>query len=279
VQTISIVPVGATTTAEERIDRGAHAEEVGICTPSFARDVIKRVGVYQQRFRREHDRTLVYLADEYYISAGIAPPPSAHYDGFAQYENGIGMTRAFLEDWRRTKRRRRLADRPILGARGLARERREPATDLSNIAVARDIRSVAFVCGTLFASTLRTVAAEFASQTGIRAHVIEVQNRFFGPRVNVSGLLTGRDVERAVMGRDLGDLVVLPRYALDYTGSRFLDDLTPAELQDSLNVPIAFASTMREVLQIVSEPLESGVSGATVGAATNGKSWVDFPST
>jgi hypothetical protein len=70
---------------------------------------------------------------------------------------------------------------------------------------------------------------------------------------------------------------VLPRYALDYTGERFLDELTPAVLQSQLGAPLAFASTLRDVLQIVREPLESqGAAGATVAHSTNGKAWVDF---
>jgi NifB/MoaA-like Fe-S oxidoreductase len=92
----------------------------------------------------------------------------------------------------------------------------------------------------------------------------------------VSGLLTAGDIIRALAGRDLGDLVVLPRYALDYTGSRFLDDLTPDTLQRALGVPIAFASTLGEVLQIFREPLDSQVTGAVAGVTANGKSWVDF---
>ena len=75
----------------------------------------------------------------------------------------------------------------------------------------------------------------------------------------------------------LGDLAVFPRYALDYTGGRFLDDGTPQNLQRALAVPVAFASTPREVLQIVAEPLSSEVIGAqTPASSTNGKAWVDY---
>jgi hypothetical protein len=104
-----------------------------------------------------------------------------------------------------------------------------------------------------------------------------VENRFFGLRVNVSGLLVAADIVAQLKGRDLGDLAVLPRYALDYTGHRFLDDATPAELQDALGVPVAFASTLGEVLQILVKPLESQLNGGhATGQASNGKSWVDW---
>jgi NifB/MoaA-like Fe-S oxidoreductase len=133
-----------------------------------------------------------------------------------------------------------------------------------------------WISGTLIAPTLERIAAEFADLTGIDVKVHALENGFFGPRVNVSGLLVAQDIERQLRGRDLGDLAVLPRYALDYTGGRFLDDGTPVELQRALGVPLAFASTPREVLQILDGPLQSPVTGAAVATTTNGKAWVDF---
>ena len=253
VRTISVVPVGATMTAEERIARGTHADEIEGCTPGYARGVIDQVAPYQQRFRRDHGVTLLYAADEFYLAAGAEPPAASHYDGFAQFENGIGMTRSLLDDWRKA-----------------ARRYTKPQD--------HRVSSVTFVSATLIAPTLRGLASEFMALTGIRADVVAVQNEFFGPRVNVAGLLTGGDLMSALGGAELGDLVVVPRYALDYTGGRFLDDVTPAALQERLAVPLAFASTMSDVLRILDEPLESDLTGATTAATTNGKAWVDFSS-
>lgn len=276
VRTISIVPVGATETAEERIDRGTHSAEVGGCTPEFSRALIAQVTPYQRRFRRERGTTLVHLADEYYLIAGAEIPPASYYDGYAQYENGIGMTRSLIEDWRRARSGKR-ARNGRLGRQGLARESDATAIRSDN----RDggggsVRRATFVCATLIAPTLRSLAADLSDVSGVAVDVVGVENRYFGPRVNVSGLLTAEDIGGALGGRAAGDLVVLPRYALDYTGSRFLDDVTPDALQRALDVPIAFASTLGEVLQIFREPLDSQVTGALVGATANGKSWVDF---
>jgi putative radical SAM enzyme (TIGR03279 family) len=254
VRNISVVPVGATMTAEERIARGAHAEEVDGCTPAYARATIEQVRPWQLQFRRERGRTVVYLADEYYLAAGVEPPSVLHYDGFPQFENGIGMTRSLVEDWRRARRA-------------------HPA----GAAAAPGIRRITLVCATLIAPTLKRLAGEFAQLTGIETDVRTVQNEFFGPRVNVSGLLVAADLLAQLRGTDLGDLAVFPRYALDYIGSRFLDEATPPDVQRTLGVPIVFASTLGEVLQIVREPLESQVTGAVTSAsATNGKAWVDY---
>jgi NifB/MoaA-like Fe-S oxidoreductase len=122
---------------------------------------------------------------------------------------------------------------------------------------------------------MRALADEVSAETGVQIEVHALENSFFGPRVNVSGLLVADDIERELRGRELGEVCLLPRYALDYTGHRFLDDRTPAELEASLGVPLAFASTMSEVLQILGQPIESQ---QTPGSAhrSNGKSWVDW---
>ena len=101
-------------------------------------------------------------------------------------------------------------------------------------------------CGTLIAPTLSRLASELTSLTGIEARVVPVENRFFGPRVTVSGLLTAADIIESLRGRDLGDLVVLPRHALDHAGALFLDDATPDDVSAALATPVAFASTMSE---------------------------------
>jgi NifB/MoaA-like Fe-S oxidoreductase len=251
VQTISVVPVGATMTAEERIVRGKHSDEIEGCTAAYARALIAQVTPYQERLRKQHGATLLYLADEFYLTAAIELPPKAHYDGFAQYENGIGMTRALIEDWRAARRRVRAP-------------------------LATDLRSMSFVCGTLIAPTMSSLATEFTEATGVETRVHTIENRFFGPRVNVSGLLVAGDIIDQLRGRDLGDLAVLPRYTLDYTGHRFLDDATPDDVQRALGMPLAFASAPGEVLQILAEPLESPLTGAASAATTNGKAWVDW---
>ncbi len=253
VQTISIVPVGETSTAEERIARGAHAVETAELTAGYARSIIAQVRPYQRRFRALHGASLVYLADEFYLAAGAPLPSAARYDGFAQYENGIGMARSLLEDWHRTRRR------------------------TARLSGARTPRRVSFVSGTLIAPTLAGLARDFGDATGLRASVHAIENRFFGPRVNVSGLLVADDIASQLAGKDLGDLCMLPRYALDYTGARFLDDTTPGQLQDALGVPIAFASSMSGVLTILADAIESGRPSAPIApAATNGKAWVDW---
>ncbi len=229
VQSIGVVPVAASRDAWSRADDEAR-RWLAPCTPQYARRIIAQARPWQREFRRRLGVDLVYLADEFYLAAGVRLPASARYDGYPQYENGIGMTRALIEDWRRL--RRRLAGGEIPRPRGCKR--------------------LTLACGTLVAPVLTQLAAEMSALTGIDASVVPVENAFFGPRVTVSGLLTASDIINTLRGRDLGDLVVLPRHALDHAGGLFLDNATPADVSAALSTPVAFASMPSELLRLTS---------------------------
>ena len=123
VQSIGVVPVAASRHAWSRADDESR-RWLAPCSPQYAREVIAQARQWQREFRRRLGVTLVYLADEFYLAAGARLPAASRYDGYPQYENGIGMTRALIEDWRRL--RRRLAGSMIPRPRA-ARGRRWPA--------------------------------------------------------------------------------------------------------------------------------------------------------
>jgi putative radical SAM enzyme (TIGR03279 family) len=224
VQSIGVVPVAASRHAWARADD--EKASLAPCTPEYARQVIAQVRPWQRDFRRRLGVDLVYLADEFYLVADVPLPASSRYDGYPQYENGIGMTRSLIDDWRRLRRRLVAGDGP------------RP-----------NHKRMTLVCGTLIAPTLSRLASDLAGLAGIDVRVVPVQNRLFGPRVTVSGLLAGADIIDALQGHDLGDLVVLPRHALDHAGALFLDDATPGDVSAALATPVAFASTMSDLLR------------------------------
>jgi NifB/MoaA-like Fe-S oxidoreductase len=52
------------------------------------------------------------MADEYYLRAGKPIPPRARYDGFPQYQNGIGMVRDLMDQWKALQKRSPVLDHP-----------------------------------------------------------------------------------------------------------------------------------------------------------------------
>jgi putative radical SAM enzyme (TIGR03279 family) len=245
VQTISVVPVGASPTLEEW-SLARDGIELVRPTPEYARQVVRQVGALQRELRAAHGHTIVQCSDEYYVTAGASVPPRANYDGFPQYENGIGMVRRMLDDWKRTKRR--------LAAAGSRPQLAE--------------RHVVIASGTLAAGILRPIAAELAALTGARIEVHAVTNTVFGERVNVTGLLCGKDYIRELAAYR-PDCFILPRPSLDYFGQKFLDSMTVDEVELALGAPLTFASQWSEVLRI----LERGPRRPVRNDAPNGAFW------
>ena len=210
-----------TTTRCERIVPGA----VRLYRPEEVGDVIALVTSWQQTLRKRVGRTLVYLADEFYLMGGATVPSGKYYDGYPQYENGIGMVRSLIDDWHRTRRR-------LARAGG-----RWPR------------RKAAIACGKLPAGPLAPVVAEM-NDMGFDVTLLPITNDFFGSSITVSGLLTGADVTANLQGTHF-DITFLPRYMLDTAGERTLDGWTPDEIRARLGTEVVFTTSMATVAKVL----------------------------
>ena len=211
---LSIVPVGLT----EHRQRLAELRPV---TPAEARMLVRQVARWQAHFRATVGRGLVYLSDEVYILAGLDFPDEDAYDGFPLMENGVGMSRDFLNE--------------------LAFQ----AEDFPDALPAP--RRVTLATGTLTAPLLRErVAPVLAQVDGLDVQVVAVENALFGSVVTVSGLLNFKSLS-ATLGPlaargEIGDLVLLPPDVVNFEGL-FLDNRdgmrTPGDLSAALGgVPV-----------------------------------------
>ena len=215
VDSVAIVPVGLTRYSRARGLRPATADE--------AADVIKRARVWQRELRRRLGRDFVYLSDELYLLAGQPFPPAWRYDGFRQLQNGVGLTRLLLQQWRRVK-----------------------AAIPEAVAAPR---RVVWVCGRAAAPALRAMAADLWKVSNLSVSVLEVSNDFFGGGVTVSGLLAGRDVAAALEGT-IADLAVLPRTAFGFDGRQTVDGWRPEAIEQAGGTRLALASAARELLDV-----------------------------
>ena len=185
---LAIVPVGVTKYRRDKFPLKQFDKE-------SAAKVIAQVEEYQKKIRAESGRTFIYLGDEFYLLAEKELPPVEFYDDFPQIENGIGMTRNFIEE---------------LGTRDWGLGIRDKRIDI--------------VSGTSFAKVLKNLV----DNPNVR--ILPVENKFFGSKVNVSGLLTGGDIIEAIRNEELGsrnvDLILIPATALKSGEEIFLDDVT-----------------------------------------------------
>jgi putative radical SAM enzyme (TIGR03279 family) len=196
---LAIVPVGLT-------DHRKNLPVLRPFTPEYARELIARVGRIQKRLKKEMGTPFAWLGDEIYIMAGEKIPPASHYADFPQMENGVGMVRTFLTQWKAAMRVWR-GGPPIQGT----------------------------VCtGKVFYPYLKDCVATL----GMDLKVVAVESRFWGAGIGVAGLLTGSDFIGALKGQVHGDFVVIPSECMVGDDYLFLDDLTIKDVERELGVPV-----------------------------------------
>lgn len=217
----TVVPVGLT-----RHHKYGHRSH----TTKETQALLRSVHAWQREFQATLGARFVHATDEWYLVAGRKLPSKRSYDGLALNENGLGMVRAFADEWRKV-RRIELA----------AHNARRP---LANV-----FKSATLVTGTLFGPTLTRAAAELSQDTGLRIDAVAVVNQHLGDTITVAGLLPGADVIAALKSRDnLGEVVVLPRIMFDHPDGIALDDITPLTIAQELNRPVALADWMGDVV-------------------------------
>ncbi len=215
VLTMAVVPVGLTKHRE-------HLHRLRGFTPEEAASVVDMVTPWQERCRRETGRSFIYLGDEFYLLAGRKLPSSAWYDGFPQLENGIGLTRCFLDEWEEGLKKLRGA---------------KPA-----------VPAVIPVGESAF-GVLQPLMDAFNARYGGSHRFLPVKNIFFGGRVNVTGLLTGGDILEAVAG---ADRVILPASVLN-SDNLFLDDMSFEEFAERFPGRVQTAAGAGELLRLLAE--------------------------
>ncbi|MBP2642918.1 MAG: putative radical enzyme [Firmicutes bacterium] len=218
VLSLAIVPVGLTKYRE-------NCPSLDTFSPEQAAEVISMVTAWQERSRRETGSSFVYLSDEFYLASGLPIPEYTFYDGFPQLENGIGLVRNFLTEWKNQNLRQGGYDKPCY---------------------------LDVVCGVSAAKILRPLLEEQLAIPNLTIRLVPVENRFFGPRVTVTGLLTGNDIIdalKALVGPRDG--VIIPGIALRKGEHVFLDGITVDTVAQSLATPVKcayFAADLGEIL-------------------------------
>lgn len=212
---VSVVPVGLT-------KHHKYGRRPNTIAESCA--VLDSIEKWQAKFLKKLGVRFVHATDEWYLVTGRPLPPKKNLDGLSLEENGLGMTRNFLNAWRREKK-----------------ELRKTQSLISSL-------HATLVTGALFAPILSKAAREFDAAAGTRLSVSPVANDRLGESITVAGLLMGRDVMAQLKDRELGEFVVLPRVMFDHPQGISLDDVSPLDVARALNRPIYLADLMGDVL-------------------------------
>ena len=207
-ESLSVVPVGLS----------RHREGLYPLEPFTKEDAVEVLDIihgFQEKCMEEYDTHFVHASDEWYILAEQPLPEAENYDGYVQLENGVGMLRLQEEEFHEA-----LAED--------FRENTEKAAGHCTIAT-----------GKLAGPFLRKLIGDFNQKyPHVQADVIEITNNFFGPRITVSGLLTGRDIVEQLKDRELGSCLLLPVNVLRSGEDVLLDDVHISEIEKTLQVPV-----------------------------------------
>jgi putative radical SAM enzyme (TIGR03279 family) len=209
-QSVSIVPAGLTRFREKLYPLDAFTKEESAA-------VIEQVDRFAKDFETKNGSRMFFCSDEFYLKAELPLPEESYYEGYPQIENGVGMITSLMTEFKD--------------------ELNYLEEYLENY---KAPRHVSVATGVAAYDTIKAMATHLeASIEGLQIDVHKIINHFFGETITVSGLLTGKDIYEQLQGKELGDILFFPENALRAGGDLFLDDMTPKELSDKLQVAVS----------------------------------------
>ncbi len=204
-QSVSVVPVGLTKYRDGLCELESFEKEDAI-------KVLETIEKWQKIIYEAYGTHFIHAGDEWYILAERELPKEETYDGYLQLENGVGMLRLLKEEFEEIYRE----------IEGDAKE-----------------REVSLATGKLAYPYLQELLERLQDKfPNLKAHLYQIQNDFFGEKITVSGLITGRDLIEQLKGKVLGAKLLLPCNMFRDGEEVFLDDVTLSEVKESLQVEV-----------------------------------------
>ena len=213
---VAVVPIGLTD----------HREGLAVVNPfekSSAERVVDQVESLQNEMMKRRKSHFVFLADEFYIKAERDFPSYDSYEGFLQYEDGVGMLRKLIDEVRETLLK-------YQKKKGFA-EKLKP-------------RKVVIITGTAAGPYIEMLSREIEgifNQIVIEVHPIV--NYYFGSKITVSGLITGRDIKSQLKVKEDVDQLLMPVNMFRSGETVLLDDIECNMLESFFKKSILIVDT------------------------------------
>lgn len=199
---LAIVPVGIS-----KHRKGL--EKLTPVTEKIALETIDLVKGYQQHAKKQRGKNFVYLSDEFYLLSKMDFPKYDEYDGFPQIENGVGLT---------------------------VKLNYEVEQALKQYPSSNKNASFTIITGKAAAPNMKKIANRIHKKfSNIKVDIKAIRNDFFGPLINVAGLVTGQDIIKQVNPKTLKESIILPEVMMKDNENVFLDDVTLEMLEKKLN--------------------------------------------
>ena len=207
VKSVGVVPVGLSD----------HREGLYEATPvdyDIASRTLDIVETHAKKSLEVNKTRLFYAADEIYLKANREIPASKEYEDFCQIENGIGISRIFLDEF---------------------------AAEEINIPPSVPVeKRIVAVTGQLACGVLTSAVKRLNQVENINLTLVPINNRFFGKNITVAGLVTASDIIGQLKSNQIlkDATLIVPDVMLKDDRSVFLDDITVEELGVELDVDV-----------------------------------------
>ena len=180
VDSAAIVPVGITKYRD-------NLAKLEIFDEKSASETIDQIHRLQEKYLKELGTRFAFLSDEFYIMAKRPLLEYDEYEGFLQFEDGVGMIRKMgteIVNYLKT----------IDGDR---------LNETKKVSIATGKSAYEFMC-----DMAKEIMAKFEN---IEINVYRIKNNFFGETITVSGLLTATDLIDQLKDKDLGETLYITR--------------------------------------------------------------------
>lgn len=163
VNSAAAVPVGITKHRE-------HLPNLEIFNEKTAGETIDQVDKLQKKYLKELGTRFIFLSDEFYIMANRKLLDYDEYEGFIQFENGVGMISKF---------EREIKDY-------LENLSEDHKSKIKKVSIATGHSAYEFMC--------EMAKCIMEKCPNVQIDVYKIINNFFGDTITVSGLVTATDI-------------------------------------------------------------------------------------
>lgn len=207
VNSAAAVPVGITKHRE-------HLPNLEIFNEKTAGETIDQVDKLQKKYLKELGTRFIFLSDEFYIMANRKLLDYDEYEGFIQFENGVGMISKF--------------DREIKDY--LENLSEDHKSKIKKVSIATGHSAYEFMC--------EMAKCIMEKCPNVQIDVYKIINNFFGDTITVSGLVTATDIIDQLKDKNLGETLYIPRSMLKADEEIFLDNITLENLSDIMGLEV-----------------------------------------
>tara|TARA_B100000902_G_scaffold398649_1_gene466241 strand:- start:1232 stop:2644 length:1413 start_codon:yes stop_codon:yes gene_type:complete len=211
----AIVPVGLTKFRPENDGLIPISKE-------YARETIQQVEKIQTSLQTIIGTRFCWLADEWYLIAGLKLPSYKTYENMPQESNGVGSIRSFLKTL-------------------------EAKTKYLPKKVEKQ-RKVSWIVGKLVYEALLPTVGKLNKINGLTINLYGLPSVYWGQDQVVTGLLTGEDLITGLQNKDLGESIFIPSIMLKLNSDLFLDDKNITEVSDQLKTNIHVLDDTNDII-------------------------------